>query len=242
MISGDTFRGLGLAIFVLGALPLAQASIINVNSNGGDGEFNVVDSVEGDDVAVTVSPAWAPSGMGYEWVSYGNTGCNTFNAITGVCTAGIGNPAGVSGTITLPDPVAPTAVFFNDFTLPADSTYSGTLSVWADDTARVYLDGILLIDANPVMGSNCSNAPIGCLPNMDYTVDLSTLSGVLQPGLNVLEIDAYQLIGGSPFGVMYTGSIDADPAGSPTPEPASYVLMGLGLIGIGVLVPRVRRA
>jgi len=59
----------------------------------------------------------------------------------------------------------------------------------------------------------------------------------------VLELDAYQFLGGSPFGVMYTATITETPSGGDsTPEPASYVLMGLGLVAIGILIPRARRA
>jgi hypothetical protein len=58
----------------------------------------------------------------------------------------------------------------------------------------------------------------------------------LTPGTYTLVIDAYQLVGGSPFGVMYDGVL------TNTPEPASYILMGLGLAGLGTLIRRRRRA
>jgi hypothetical protein len=229
-------------------LAVGHASIIDVSSNGGPDEFNVENGGPvNPDVAITVSPAWEPNGMGYEWVSYAATGCNTFVALTGICTPGVDNPAAAAGAITLPTPSTPTAIFFNQFKLPTGDSYTGNLSVWADDTARVFLNGVLLIDANPVSGGNCAGSPIGCLPGMEYTVDLATL-GLLTSGINTLEIDAYQLAGGSPFGVMYNGSIDAeptaagDPTPTPTPEPASFLLMGLGLGAIGLLVPRLRRS
>ena len=60
-------------------------------------------------------------------------------------------------------------------------------------------------------------------------------------GSNLLEIDAYQLDGGSPFGIMYSGFV-SDSVQAQVPEPTTYVLMGLGLIGIGILVPRARRS
>jgi hypothetical protein len=244
---GLLLSALGLVAPVLGVgISAAHASIIDVSSSTTDpGEFNSVTG--GQDVFVSVSPAWAPAGVGYGWVSYASdTGCNTFVALTGICTPGVDNPAAVVGNITLTGdgglPSAPTAVFFNDFVLPAGDSYSGTLSVWADDTARVYMNGVLLIDANPVLGNNCAGAPIGCVSGMDATFNIASLNLVGGSAGNILEIDAYQLGGGSPFGVMYDAAIDAEPAGDPAPEPASYVLMGLGLVAIGILIPRARRA
>jgi hypothetical protein len=249
MVSAKAFRhfGLGLGVLVLGlGIPSARASIIYVNSDlGSDGtdEFNTVNGgPDNSDVAISASPAWAPSGMGYEWVSYAATGCNTFVALTGVCTPGVFNPPASTGPITLPTPSTPTASFFNIFDLPAlpeGEIYTGTLDVWADDTARVTLDGITLMDANPAPGGNCAAGAVGCLPS---TVGVFNITSELAVGENVLELDAYQFLGASPFGVMYTATITETPADSPTPEPASYVLMGLGLLVIGILIPRARRA
>jgi hypothetical protein len=245
MVSAKSYRifGLVLAVLALGmGIPAAHASIIYVNSDAGPDEYNVENGgPQNPDVQITVTPAWVPNGMGYEWVSYAQTGCNTFVALTGICTPGVANPPASTGNITLSDgpPSTPTAIFFNNFVLPAGDTFSGTLSVWADDTARVYLDGILLTDANPIPGGNCAISPVGCLAS---TVGVFNIGADLLPGENTLELDAYQFLGGSPFGVMYTASITATPADSPTPEPASYVLMGLGLVAIGILIPRARRA
>ena len=215
-------------------IPATYAGIIDINS--GTDPANQWNQV-GLNVAIPVSPAWQPPGVGYEWISWANTGCNLFDSVTGVCVPGQDNPATVVGTITGSSPTAPTAIFFYQFTLP-DDVNTGSITVWADDTARVSLDGSMLIEANPDLSGNCANAPIGCLPGMDATFDIGALN--LTSGIHLLEIDAYQLVGASPFGVMYTGSIDSEP--SPAPEPASYLLMALGLAGMAILIPRARRS
>jgi hypothetical protein len=219
----------------------AAAGTVDIFSN----LVNESNNITGTDIAIPVSPAWAPEGPGYVWVSYANTGCNTFVAMTGVCTPGPANPAGTSGQITWPGAVTPTAIFYKTFTI-TDASDSGDLDIWADDTARVWLDpgnitsgdgsgvigGSMLIDANPNQGKNCASGPIGCVPGMDAVLPLN-----LTTGTYTLVIDAYQFVGGSPFGVMYDGVL----TDSSVPEPATLMLMGFGLAGLGLLTRRRRR-
>jgi len=98
------------------------------------------------------------------------------------------------------------------------------LNVWADDTADVKLDGNYL--AHSVFTQSiCSGQAIGCLPE-----DVGQFMIPLSAGEHTLEFVLYQVGTGTnttsnPFGLLFTGTAPA-----PTPEPAAFGLMGVGLL------------
>jgi len=209
----------------------ALAGTVDIFSEAGIGSNNIT----GNNVAIPVSPVWAvPASSQYEWISYGETGCDIFNPSTGLCTPG---PQGPPGT-TIAE--GPTATFYQTF-LISDPYDSGNLYVWADDTAGVWLDPGTVTSGNGdisgatlewapdgSLGPNCANAPISCIPGGDAVIPLN-----LTTGTYTLVIDAYDLqtwVSSSLFGVMYDGVL------TNTPEPASYTVMGLGLAGLGALL------
>jgi hypothetical protein len=229
-VAGSRTIFLGLLLVVLIAGIPALAGTVDIFSGPGLGSNNQNVANTG----IPASPAWAPPPAGAEWISYGDTGCNDFVALTGRCTPGPANPAGTSVNST------PTAIFYQTFTV-TDTFDSGYVNVWADDTASVWLDtgainsgdgsgGILEWMANGTLGNNCADAPIGCTTGLDASIPLG-----LNAGTYTLVIDAYQLVGGSPFGVMYAGTL------TNTPEPATCMLMGLGLVALGTIVRRRKR-
>jgi len=165
------------------------------------------------------NPAWAKPVGGMQWVSYMDTG---------------------DGGTVLPDDgtfgafgASPTASFFVSFNLP-NPINSGSITVWADDTAAVSLvdnPGApqLLYAANLGPSDvNCVLGPISCGQSEGGFVNLTGLS----EGTHTLRIDTWQL-GGAVFGVMYGGSINSDtviksdPVPDPVPEPgtATYTLL-----------------
>ena len=72
----------------------------------------------------------------------------------------------------------------------------------------------MLWAADGNLGSNCASGPIGCTSGNNAAIPLN-----LSAGTYTLVIDAYQLVGGSPFGVMYDGVMYDGVLNITAPEP-----------------------
>ncbi len=199
----------------------ASAATIVIDSEAG--LFTSFAGVE--TVAITPHAAWEPNhpvnpgdstDRGAVWISYADTGFG-------------------GAQFQLPGGTAPVATVFYGFQAGAGML---TLSVWADDTAGVLLDGNLLVPA--VFTQNiCSGQAIGCRPE-----DGGRVSAVLSAGQHTLSFELYQVgtamdTTSNPFGLLFTGTAPApDPSDSGAAEPATWAMLAGGLAGVVLLSGR----
>lgn len=227
----NILKTMALAILAAAAAATVQAAPI-VSGDGtetcvagvpiGNGPCNVV--------IVDEHPLWQPSGTG-QWISYADTG--------------------YKGTVLAP-PSGTTWVFsvFEQFTVIAPSSL--TLSVWADDTAGVLLDGVMLA---PLTGSapnfvqqTCAKGSLGCEP-----AEAGVFTSALTAGAHTLEFQVYQVGTGptpalNPFGLLYEGDtgagalgvVSAGPSAAVVPLPASGLLLVGAVAGVGAAFRRGR--
>jgi hypothetical protein len=166
---------------------------------------------------------------------------STFNIGTGgVWTAPVGGSSWVSfdansgpggGSI---DPNG-TYTYFTTFSMAAgDNSFTGSLTVMADDTTNVWLNNHELVHDGSIGGdAKCSDNTPNCIT--PFTFDLAA-GGWLQAGVNTLEFNVEQT-GLASQGLDYAGTV----TGSTVPEPSTLLLLGTGLMGsAGALFRRMR--
>lgn len=207
-------------ILTFGSCWTSSAAVITFSSQG-----TAVDSREwnaaGPNLAIVPHPGWAAPLAGSSWVSYGNTG--------DPAAPGYFMPAN-GGVVS----------FFENLTL-AWTPSIASITIRADDSAAFYINQTLVRPEAPIEGNTygrCSDFPVGCTESMEVTLDIASF---LHSGENTLRFDVSQRNSIS-FGLNYSGYAGGVSAAVETPEPASFLLLGAGLVAIGSWRRRVEPA
>jgi hypothetical protein len=188
-----------------------QATVIYVGSDAGITTNNSGHATVDLSGRLHPNPSWGEELPGSEWISYGPTGDHD--------DPGFFSPA--DGTVVL---------FTTEFVLSGTIT-GASLTVMADDSTSVVLNGHTLLTANTKRGSTCSKKPIGCVESTEGVFTFSSLGLYMVDGTNILSFGVVQ-VHGSSFGLDFAGSVDEAAA---TPEPGSLAFIGGGLLVLAAL-------
>jgi hypothetical protein len=215
------FKTIRPALFI--ALPLIAsipglATTITLVSNTA-----LTNDGSGHTYAITPDPVWAAA-------------LTASNGTTSVWVSDV-------STTTKNVPVGTTVDFTDTFTLiGTPSLYFGSITVLADDSASVTLNGHLLQAVNTTQGTNCASGTIGCMTSTELTIALPSADFV--SGTNHLSFGVRQGVANTPFGLDFAGVIsnttDTNRLTSNAPEPSTLGIFGLGLIALSLAVRRTR--
>jgi hypothetical protein len=158
---------------------------------------------------------WAPAVPNSTWVGYSSS-------------------AGPGGT----NPATGFYTFTTNFTALTTLPYAGSISVMADDTTSVYLNGTLIV-AFGALGtdSHCADGLPTC--SIVDTVPLSGLS--LLSGVNANQLTFVVQQAGDQAPHLDPSGVDFEATLTAVPEPNTLLMLGTGLMGsAGALFRRMR--
>jgi hypothetical protein len=190
----------------------SQATTIQLASSAA----NTTNNSGNPTVNIIKNPAWADPLAGSSWVSTGSTG----------------DPS-APGYVVFPNG---TNILFSQTFLLDGIIDSASLSVMADDTAAVFVNGTkIFAESTGPSNISCAATPIGCLVSTTKTFSTADLKPYLATGaVNTISFQVFQ-VDKSSFGLDYAGQIvthsGINPQ-TPTPEPGTLGLLGVALGGL----------
>lgn len=233
-----------LKISILPALLLALASVayadsITLNSAGGTSNFTngtlqylgtspLNSSFVANNYSPLVAPATPTTASGSS-SSYNIPSGGWYTAITG--TSWVANTATTDTTCTNGATCDPNDFYYYQTTFTATGgslLYNGSITVMADDTLEVLLNGNVIVNFGIVGGDgHCGDNAPSCGSATTFLLNNITLL----PGVNTLTlIDAQTGLNGA--GVDMSANL------TQAPEPTSLLMLGTGLLGLAFVLFR----
>ncbi len=227
-----------LPTLLLGLASVAYAGTITLNSSGCTGATasctgGALAYLGSDSMPVNEQGPNPTAPLSASHTAPGTTNLKSYDvSANGVWTAAIAGTswvsnsaeAGPGGTVTDPNGFYYYETTFSS--LSGSTTYDGSISVMADDTAEVLLNGVVIVPFGSIGADNhCS---IGT-PNCTVVDTISLTDITLLAGTNTLEIINAQTD-------LSAAGVDLSMTLAQTPEPSSLLLMGSGLLGLALVV------